>query len=310
MKKTISQQTVRLLLTISLTCLGLIAYCRERSIPTLNNQEKETYENYARSVFSLLWTNDCSQLQASVYRKRTVKEMPWADDIVVDLRNAEKKIFCAIYFQPGSSNILSAINFEYAYGKKRGDTIPKHSPEQARARMFEIAHLFGVPNLLDIRYYRTTDVIFREGAWEYSSLAVINGYHTSYFSVDISISDESGMPLREWGNTVSYIPNNLPTNVVLTAEHARAKSEHYLKKYYPDKERLSKITFSTNRLEYVRPNSRYIDPAKDEAREDTRGPKDTRLAWVNYFIKNYGRLIESGIPIYVDAATGEMLGGQ
>ena len=215
-----------------------------------------------------------------------------------------------MYFQPGTSNVISATNFEYAFRRDRANRTSVHTPEQVRARIQQIAKSFGVTNLLDPSYYRTTDVVFREGLWEHSAEPVLNGYRTAYFGVHIRIMDSAGMPLCEWHNSITRIPNVLPTNVVLTAEQARAKGEYYLRKYYPDKERLPQITFSTNRLEYVRPNSKYIDPEKDAAAEDTRGPKDTRLAWVNYFIKNYGRLIESGLPIYVDAETGEMLGGR
>jgi hypothetical protein len=310
MKTTILQQTVRLLLTIFLTCLGLIAYCRERNIPTLSNQEKETYENYARSVFSLLWTNDCSELRASLRREETFHGCSWSEKIVINLHNKDRKTFCVMYFQPSTSNVLGATNFDYEFGRNRVNKPPMHTPEQARARIQQIARSFGVTNLLDPAYYQTTDIVFTEGTWEHSSRSIINGYRTGYFSVSIRIMDSPGMPLCEWHNSITQIPNTLPTNVVLTAEQARVKGEYYLKKYYPGKERLSQITFSTNWLEYVRPNSRYIDPEKDGAEENMRGPKDTRLAWVNYFIKNSERLIESGLPIYVDAETGEMLGGQ
>ena len=155
-----------------------------------------------------------------------------------------------------------------------------------------------------------TDVVFTEGMWEHLSYVLINGYQATYFGVDIRIMDLPGMPLCDWGNTVSYIPVNLPTNVVLTAEQAKSKGEHYLKKYFPSKERLSQIIFKGSRLEYVRPNSKWIDPKKDAACEDTRGPKDTRLAWVVYFNMPFERPIESSLPIYVDAETGEMLGGR
>jgi hypothetical protein len=310
MKKMISKQSTLPVLAVSLTCLCLVAFCKEQNIPTLSNHENKTYENYARSLFPVLWTNDCSGLYASVRREEILRGHPWSEKIVVDLHNKERKTFCIIYFQPGTSNVLSTTNFEYEFGRNRDKKQPMHTLEQARTRMQEIAKLCGVTNLLNPTCYRTTDVLFTGGTWEHTSDPVINGYRAFDFSVSIRIMDSVDMPLCSWYNSISRIPNNLPTNVVLTAGEARAKGEYYLKKYYPNKERLPMITFSTNRLEYIQPNSRYIDPKKDAANEDTRGPKDTRLAWVNYFIKSYERLLESSLPIYVDAETGEMLGGQ
>jgi hypothetical protein len=87
MKMIISKQTARLLLSVTLTSLSLVAYCMERDIPALSNHEKETYENYARSVFPLLWTNDCSELRASLWRQETFQGCPWSENIVIDLYN-------------------------------------------------------------------------------------------------------------------------------------------------------------------------------------------------------------------------------
>lgn len=311
MKKKSSTQSILVLMTLVINCLGLGVFCKERKPPEISVQEKTAYESYARSLLPQLWTNECTQLQASVYRKETVKEMPWADGIVVNLNNENKKKRFTFNFQPGTSNVLSAADYEADSIRDRNNqSPPAHSAEQAKERMREIARLFGVTNLLDPVCYQTIDVVFTEGTWKYSSRALINGYQTVYFSVDIHIMDSPGMPLCRWFNSVSRIPNNLPTNVLLTAEQAKSKGEHYLKKYFPSKERLSQIIFKGSRLEYVRPNSKWIDPKKDAACEDTRGPKDTRLAWVVYFNMPFERPIESSLPIYVDAETGEMLGGR
>jgi hypothetical protein len=311
MKKNSSQKPAFAFIAVSLLCLCFVAFCKERRPPEISAQEKTAYESYVRLLLPLVWTNDCSQLQASAYREELFSGCPWSEKVKVRLSNNEKKTCFTFSFQPATSNVTSATNFEYDFGRDRNNQLPPvHSLMQAHVRMREIAKLFGVTNLLDPTYYQTTDVVFTEGTWEHSSRAIINGYQTVYFSVNIRIMDTAGMPLCRWGNTVSYIPDNLPTNVVLTAEQARKKGEHYLKKYFPDTERLSQIIFKGSRLEYVRPNSKLIDPKKDAREENTRGPKDTRLAWVVYFNMPFERPIESSLPIYVDAETGEMLGSQ
>jgi len=310
MKKNISQHNTWTLAVLSLTCLSSAAFCKDRSSPKISAQEKTAYESYAWSLLPLLWTNDCSQLHASAYREQSVTGLPWADDVKVNIRNNDKRAFFSFNFQPGTSNVMYAADHVYRPDRNRDKSLPVHSLEQVKARMRDIAKLFGVTNLFDPACYQTTDVVFSEGTWKHDSLSLINGYQTAYFSVDIRVIDAPGMPLFSWFNSVSRIPNALPTNVVLTAEQARAKGEHYLKKYFPNKERLSQIIFKGSRLEYVRPNSKLIDPKKDAAHEDKRGPKDTRLAWVVYYNMPYERPIESSLPIYVDAETGEMLGSQ
>ncbi len=75
------------------------------------------------------------------------------------------------------------------------------------------------------------------------------------------------------------------------------------------KELTPKLTFHSNRLEYISPNYNYIRPADDSGFSDYE-PKwdEVALVWNNAFQKPEG----TGFPwvsIYVDAATGEMLGG-
>ena len=106
------------------------------------------------------------------------------------------------------------------------------------------------------------------------------------------------------------IPKDPPTSVVLTAKQAREKAEEYLKKYYPFKELVPKMTFNTNRVEYVTPNYNYIRPADDSGFSNyVAGKDELALVWSNYFDKPRGLAHSIPVVIYVDASTGEMLGG-
>ncbi len=202
---------------------------------------------------------------------------------------------------------------------------PVHTTKkQAQARAAEYAAFFGVSNLWDTSSFRTFNTTYNPSmdCWEYGLSQVRNGYLCPY-GVSVSVADLPGAPLYSWHNTLDNIPPELPTNVVLNAEQARIKALEYMAKYFPykeaalhkgqilEKEDVPEIKCSTNRLEYVIPDYNYIRPAPGNGGLSNHVPKkgEIALAWVNYLGTPENSKYDIGAIIYVDAATGEMLGG-
>jgi len=219
---------------------------------------------------------------------------------------------CAIHFFDRRSDkiIYTCNNLYLSPNVPRGENRkPVHTTErQAREKAAEYARVLGVPGLWDGDRHLVRSFGFFDGVWEFALTPNINGY-PSLYAIGVHVADLPELPLCWWMNDTDQIPASLPTNVVLTAGQARAKGEEYLKKYFPLKELVPNLTFSTNYLEYVSPNYNYIRPADDTGFSDYKPAKDeVALAWNNTFQKPEG----TGFPwvtIYVDAATGEMLGG-
>ena len=77
-----------------------------------------------------------------------------------------------------------------------------------------------------------------------------------------------------------------------------------------NKEIVPKMTFMTNSVEYVTPNYNYIRPADGSGFSKYVAPQGSlALVWKNYFKKPQGLSFNFPVIIYVDATTGEMLGG-
>ena len=191
------------------------------------------------------------------------------------------------------------------------DLMPKFTTEeQARKKAEEHARMLGVPDLLNPGKFDLRSASFTQKTWLYAFTARINGY-PSLYGVSIAVADTPRMELQSWQNMMD-IPESLPANAVLTAEQAQGKAEKYLKQYFPLKDALTKITFVTNRVEYAAPNYHYIRPADASGFSGYIPKKDeTTLIWVNYFkcppSSPFG--VPTPVLIYVDAVTGEMLGG-
>jgi len=216
------------------------------------------------------------------------------------------------FLNDGRDQIIYVHNFFYSRNNipyKYGDWKPIHTDEQqARQKASEYATMFGVSNLWDKSKFELRSFSLTDGVWIFDFTPFINGYPTLY-PVSIRIADLPGYPLGEWLCCLYQIPTNLPTKVVLTSEEGREKGIEYLKKHFPLKELIPKLTFHSNRLEYIHPDYNYIRPVDDTGFSDYK-PKwdEVALVWNNAFQKPEG----TGFPwvhIYVDAATGEMLGG-
>ncbi len=231
-------------------------------------------------------------------------------------RNPNKPVFI-------SSHLYQRI-ISYA-GEK--DHSPIHTTKgQARARVSEFAALFGVSNLWDKTHFN----IYVDGGfnstgetWDFDFWTVRNGYPFPD-GIHVSIADLPDAPLASWHNTQDNVPpEQLPTNVVLTSEQACAKSLEYMKKYFPfhaaalyrgqmlEKGDVLEIQCVTNMLEYVIPNYNYIRPAPGSGGLSDYVPpnRELALAWVNHLGTPKDSKYKITALIYVDAATGEMLGG-
>jgi hypothetical protein len=182
---------------------------------------------------------------------------------------------------------------------------------EARQRASDISAMFGVSNIWDETRFDTRCAGLIQGHWEFFLSHRLNGYPTTH-PLTIMIADLPGAPLYCWSASIDWEEKDIPTNVVLTAKQARLKSEEYVKKYFPLRDMICELTYTTNRLEYVSPNYNYIRPAPGTegfSYQVSQKP-ELNLVYKCYFAKpdpdKQGIL---PVIIYVDAATGEMLGG-
>jgi len=261
-----------------------------------------------------VWTNEFTRSKVDISRKPISESMPWSRiESRYSFNITDKTRKCYFEFlDDGSDTVLIVNNYVYRYPDVCY-SVPDHKPihtneREARLKAAEYAAMFGVSNLWDKTKFECRSFGFFHGVWEFAFTPCVNGYPTLY-PVGVHIADLPGYPLGEWFSCLYQIPTNLTTKVVLTSEEGRKKGFEYLKKYFPVKELTPKLTFHSNRLEYISPNYNYIRPADDSGFSDYEPKRDeVALVWNNAFQKPEG----TGFPwvsIYVDAATGEMLGG-
>lgn len=261
-----------------------------------------------------VWTNEFTRSKGYTSRKPISESMPWNRFELrfrVDITNRPRDCIF-VFLDDGRDNVLNIYNSIYKYSNvyySVPDYKPIHTNErEARLKAAEYAAMFGVSNLWDKTKFECRSFGFFYGVWEFDLTPFVNGYPTLY-PVCVKIADLPGYPLGEWSNCLYQIPTNLTTKVVLTSEEGKQKGIEYLKQYFPLKYLIPKLTFHSNRLEYISPTYDYIRPTDDTGFSDYKPKHDeVALVWANTFKKPDGE----GFPwvlIYVDAATGEMLGG-
>ena len=298
-----------------------------RKLAPLSDDEKVFFEGAAKAWFKRLWTNDCSEGKAG-FRTRKIDTRPWMTRVEVSFRVNGK--LCTFSFADRDTNRIVLINNHLYQRIISYDGEKWHPPvhttkAQARARVSEFAALFGVSNLWDKADFSVQSERFgsMEETWFFDFWALKNGYSFPG-GVLVAIADLPGAPLALWHNTQDDVPpEQIPTNVVLNAEQAFAKALQYMAKYFPYKDAVlhkghilekgdvPEIKCYTNRLEYVIPNYNYIRPAPGKGGLSDYVPKkrEIALAWANYLGSPEGTKYNISAVIYVDAATGEMLGG-
>ena len=324
----------------SATLLLFVGQAFAETTPHISEEKQRHYEKISRSLVERLWkTNDCfvavnpfhstnpawtyhrgvwtnefRESRVYVSRLETSKLLPW-ERVRIDFNFTVTNLNRYCYFDfldDGSDRVLLANNPLYRYSDvfyKYGDWKPLHTDEQqARLKAAEYAAMFGVSDLWDKTKFELRSFDFDSGVWSFHFTPFVNGYPTLY-AVSVRVADLPGYPLGEWFSGLYQIPANLPVKVVLTSEQAQKKATAYLKKYFPLKHLIPRLTFHSNRLEYITPNYNYIRPADDSGFSDYKPRHDeVALVWANTFKKPDGE----GFPwvtIYVDAATGKMLGG-
>ena len=275
----------------------------------LTPEEKAAFKECALQYLGQVWTNDFVGYSVNVYLDPRKHNHVGAEDVELSLDS--KTDYVTVRFADRSTNRLQVLRFSrFKKVPFNNDQKPLYSSkEKALVRASQLATVFGVTNLLDETQWEIRSSGFVRGIWEFSFSTYINGY-PSLYHVSIDIADNERMDMVHWGNASWGIPANLSTNVVLMSAQARAKAETYLKQYFPMKDIVSQMVFMTNSVEYVTPNYNYIRPADDSGFSKYVPPPDSlSLVWKNYFKKPQGVSFQVPVIIYVDAATGEMLGG-
>jgi hypothetical protein len=290
--------------------------------------EKARFERVSRAWVGKLWTNDYSDCKAGLDVRR-YHSRPWTTH--VDVRFRLHGELCVCGFVDKSPDKLTYIgnNLYRRIISYAGEKLhpPVHTAkEQARARVSEFAALFGVSNLWDRAHFSVyLDGGFNsmEECWKFDFWAVKNGYPFPG-GVHVDIADLPGAPLASWHDTRDDVPpGQLPARAALSPEQARAKSLEYMKAYFPfhaaalhkgqilEKGDVLEIKCYTNMLEYIIPNYNYIRPApgKGGLSDYVSRKREIALAWVNHLGTPEGSKYNISATIYVDAATGEMLGG-
>lgn len=325
-------------------CTALLLLCagtlHAGPAPQLSQEKREHYESLVRKWVERLWeTNDCfvaknpfkgdkpawthhkgvwtnefTRSRVNTSRQPTSEAMPWSrieSRFSFDIENRTRKCYFE-FLDDGSDTVLIVNNYVYHYPDVFYN-VPDHksihtNEREARQKAAEYAALFGVSNLWDKTNFELRSFGFFHGVWEFYLSPFINGYPTLY-PVSINIADLPGCPLGRWLSCIYQIPTNLPTKVALTSAEGRERGIEYLRKHFPLKDLVPKLTFHSNRLEYIHPNYNYVRPRDDSGfSEYTPKWDEVVLVWNNAFKKPDG----TGFPwvnIYVDAATGEMLGG-
>lgn len=199
-------------------------------------------------------------------------------------------------------------------------TTPKYTLTQDDAvkNVKLIAKKFGINDYCEEGKWRIDRIITIGSSGQISVYAsrIINGF-PSECTTSVSYFDAPIPKLHMFGNLYNnlYDIEKLPTNASVSRGEAKALADIYVRKYYDDQALVPGMQFTTNRLEYVRPNYYYIHPGNFGGLKK-RPFYPLRLAWLceykkpdrypNGFPNSYHAF---PLVIYVDAVNGEMLGG-
>ncbi len=231
---------------------------------------------------------------------------------------SEAKIDRLVYFSTTMRHHIPRL--------RRGKPIVHMEYDDVERKIAGYAALFGVSNLWDkTRFESSGEIRPSLGCWAFDAWVTTNGYRAP-FHLSIAVADLPDLPLVLWSYDPYIFPSHFPTNVALTSEQAGAKAleyvENYCKRFFGDialyhsgtifnKKDKVKVGILGNRLEYVIPNYNYIRPAEGMGGLSNYIPKrdDIALAWVCQIGAPQDSEHKIPMSIYVDAATGEMLGG-
>lgn len=278
-------------------------------IPKLSLKEENHYKKLVRFYVPQLWSNDYSNAEIKIYHY-DIMGRNHQDYIQAMIKGKKEK--CKLTFDKKKADaVISASNTQYEKCTNDNYETPIHvTIDESRKRATEISEIFGISNLWNQAHFDVRSSHFLYGVWRYHLTARINGY-PSLFGVSVSIADTQETNINRWSTTIHDIPVNLGTNLVLSSSDGFLKAREFLIKYYPDNAAAEAATFITNKVEYITPNYHYIrDDGLDEFYDGGHTNRPV-LTWVNYFKNNTESKYDRHFPIiiYVDAETGEMLGG-
>ncbi len=214
------------------------------------------------------------------------------------------------------------------------DKLTKHTRQEAETRARELVLTVGC---MDISEWRCVSWSFSEGSWAFGFAPFFKQYKIAVANVTILLSDSEDLKLCVYNNTM-LVPLPVYDRVpdVIDPSLARELADSYVKKYLKRQppnaggipmlfwkgdhevtaERTNKymsvpdMVFCTNVLEVLRPNYYYTDKRVEDGRWITNSP---RWSWTAEYHKtpntNYVPFTPLPVWIYVDAITGEMLGG-
>ena len=223
-----------------------------------------------------------------------------------------------------ATNSVQCVHFSNADIKKDKShkydgTSPRYtkSNDEAVAKAKSIAKTFGIEDFGNAGKWQIDQItaIGFNGDITVWASKIINGYHSDC-TVVVSYYDAPETIVKSFGNDcIYYDTDNLPTNAVVSKGEAKSLADIYIRKYYDDQELVPGMQFTTNRLEYVRPNYNYIHPGNFGG-QNKRPLYPPRLVWrceykkpdhyPNGFPNSYHAF---PLVIFVDAVNGEMLGG-
>jgi len=289
-------------------------------------QERASFENGLRMLCGKLWTNDFSKCEMSIHKEPSYV-LPVTHDGIAEFRL--DGIYYIMSFSDSNldkATYISGTIQEMLTRLRRGKPIIHMDYDDVEKKITDYATLFGVSNLWDkARFESSGEIRPGPGYWAFDAWVTTNGYRTP-FHLSIAVADLPDLPLVHWSFDPYKFPSRFPTNVLLTSEQASAKAlehaEKYCKNFFGDialfhggtvlnRKDTVKIVVLGSRLEYVIPNYNYIRPADGMGGLSNYVPKkdDIALAWNCQLGTPQGAKHKVKLRIYVDAATGEMLGG-
>jgi len=187
------------------------------------------------------------------------------------------------------------------------DRLAKHPRREAETRARLLADTVGG---IDLKDWKCMSWSFNRGQWQFCFHPFFGTHHLKIASVTVGLSDNADLKLCEYHNTMLVpLPAYERIPAVMDQAKAQGLADKYLKQYYRQSDR-SSLTFSTNTLEVVRPNYYFTDKYDENGIWLTNQP---RWSWTAQYERNFSTnfftFSRTPVWIYVDAETGEMLGG-
>lgn len=152
---------------------------------------------------------------------------------------------------------------------------------------------------------------YRRGAWVMDFHENVGGVRSYAAKIAVTLADSEDTTLCNYLNTAVHPRPDISRNPpVVTQSKAREVADAQLAELVRKMGVGSHFQWGTNQLRIIRPNFMFTDRYREDVSFLTNQP---RVAWAVFynqrFSTNYFTFPTRGVAIYVDAETGEMLGG-